>query len=98
MVASVAAASEASSSGCVLTPAVWRGLAHSAAAVEANAAAHARVAGLPDLSQAGLKEFLDEPPPTAGGKIVTGRSWLAAELRLKSFDDLHRLWREENNR
>jgi len=42
--------------------------------------------------QEGLREFLDILPEGGQDKVVTGRAWLAAELRLKSFDDLHRLW------
>lgn len=44
----------------------------------------------------GLGEFFENsqalPPFDARDKKIYGRSWSANELRLKSFEDLHKLW------
>jgi hypothetical protein len=42
----------------------------------------------------GLEEFFDSPKGWVWGdkELQTGRPWLAAELRNKSFEDLHGLW------
>ena len=39
----------------------------------------------------GFEEFFDQKK-NSGEQIVTGRAWTAADLRRKSFDDLHKLW------
>jgi len=39
----------------------------------------------------GIGEFFDQIE-TQGKTPKAGRSWTASELRLKSFDDLHKLW------
>ena len=41
----------------------------------------------------GLEEFLDlDAPAPESGVPLHGRAWSAAELRLKSQEDLHKLW------
>jgi len=40
----------------------------------------------------GIEEFFDGSANANPGERRTGRSWKPAELRLKSFDDLHKLW------
>ena len=41
----------------------------------------------------GIEEFVDRGLKTEDGRAKSvGRSWLASELRQKSFDDLHQLW------
>ncbi|KAI7852088.1 mitochondrial 39-S ribosomal protein L47 (MRP-L47)-domain-containing protein [Circinella umbellata] len=42
-------------------------------------------------SAKGLSQFF-ENGESLPKQIWTGRSWKASELRLKSFDDLHKLW------
>ncbi|KAK9905609.1 hypothetical protein WJX75_002937 [Coccomyxa subellipsoidea] len=39
----------------------------------------------------GLEEFFDTPVKE-GEKVTSGRAWEASDLRLKSWDDLHKLW------
>lgn len=42
------------------------------------------------LSQ--LSQFFDDPKNFGSKKVKSGRSWRMEELRLKSNDDLHKLW------
>lgn len=43
--------------------------------------------------QRGIEEFFDVKSDKAmDGNIETGRSWTVDELRLKSYEDLHKLW------
>ena len=39
----------------------------------------------------GFEEFVEEKLKP-GEMMVTGRAWTTADLRRKSFDDLHKLW------
>ncbi|KAG0002357.1 54S ribosomal protein L4 mitochondrial [Entomortierella chlamydospora] len=40
----------------------------------------------------GVEEFFENGKSLPTEKSWTGRAWRASELRLKSFDDLHKLW------
>ncbi|ORZ14997.1 mitochondrial 39-S ribosomal protein L47 (MRP-L47)-domain-containing protein [Lobosporangium transversale] len=40
----------------------------------------------------GVEEFFEGGKSLPTEKSWTGRAWRASELRLKSFDDLHKLW------
>ncbi|KAG0316258.1 54S ribosomal protein L4 mitochondrial [Dissophora globulifera] len=40
----------------------------------------------------GVEEFFENGKTLPTEKSWTGRSWRASELRVKSFDDLHKLW------
>ena len=39
-----------------------------------------------------IMEFFDHEDNWGGSKVRVGRSWLKEELRLKSNEDLHKLW------
>ncbi|KAF9134912.1 54S ribosomal protein L4 mitochondrial [Mortierella sp. 14UC] len=40
----------------------------------------------------GVEEFFENGKSIPTEKSWTGRAWRASELRVKSFDDLHKLW------
>ena len=40
----------------------------------------------------GLEEFFDIPENWGAKEVKQGRSWKLEELRLKSNQDLHKLW------
>ncbi|KAG0289164.1 54S ribosomal protein L4 mitochondrial [Linnemannia gamsii] len=40
----------------------------------------------------GVEEFFENAKSIPTEKSWTGRAWRASELRVKSFDDLHKLW------
>ncbi|KAG0224743.1 mitochondrial 39-S ribosomal protein L47 (MRP-L47)-domain-containing protein [Mortierella sp. GBAus27b] len=40
----------------------------------------------------GVEEFFENSQTLPTEKSWTGRAWRASELRIKSFDDLHKLW------
>jgi hypothetical protein len=42
----------------------------------------------------GLSEFFDTPKGWiwSDKEAITGRAWMASELRIKGFEDLHGLW------
>ncbi|CAM6102140.1 unnamed protein product [Calypogeia fissa] len=54
------------------------------------ASAHSRATVRP--MSGGLAEFFESGRDAENKKIVYGRGWKASELRLKSWDDLHKLW------
>lgn len=58
---------------------------HSAVAIQTNQCFHSSACAH------GLEEFF-ETPLQEGDKPRTGKEWKAADLRRKSFDDLHKLW------
>ncbi|WOH05267.1 hypothetical protein DCAR_0624681 [Daucus carota subsp. sativus] len=61
-----------------------------AAKSESSAAAAASMAR---MGHNPLEEFFEtDRSPDEDKPIVYGRSWKASELRLKSWDDLHKLW------
>lgn len=39
-----------------------------------------------------LMEFFDDPKNWGSQEVKSGRSWLKDEMRLKSNQDLHKLW------
>jgi large subunit ribosomal protein L47 len=45
-----------------------------------------------NISNGGISDFVDVRKNEDGEPIPVGRSWKASELRLKSFEDLHKLW------
>ncbi len=45
-----------------------------------------------NINSGGISEFVDVRKNEGGEPIPVGRSWKASELRLKSFEDLHKLW------
>ena len=45
-----------------------------------------------NINNGGIHDFVDTRKNEDGDPIAVGRSWKASELRLKSFEDLHKLW------
>ncbi|XP_051135842.1 uncharacterized protein LOC127254657 [Andrographis paniculata] len=63
-----------------------------AAKSEASAAPAAAAASSTALRNP-LEEFFEaDRNPENKKRVIYGRSWKASELRLKSWDDLHKLW------
>ena len=51
-----------------------------------------KIVSIEGTPAAGLLEFRDNKSREDRAKELVGRSWGVKELRLKSFDDLHKLW------
>ncbi|KAJ8753581.1 hypothetical protein K2173_022822 [Erythroxylum novogranatense] len=64
----------------------------SAAKSETSAASAATAAGTTRSGKNPLEEFFEADRKQDDNKPVYGRSWKASELRLKSWDDLQKLW------
>jgi len=45
-----------------------------------------------NIRHMGIEAFIEQVPDDGQLSIQTGRAWTAAELRRKSFEDLHKLW------
>ena len=45
-----------------------------------------------NINGGGIADFVDGRKNEEGDPIPVGRSWKASELRLKSFEDLQKLW------
>ncbi|XP_075503386.1 uncharacterized protein LOC142540848 [Primulina tabacum] len=66
---------------------------YAAAKSEASAAAAAASSSSSKLPHNPLEEFFEvDRNPEDDKPVVYGRSWKASELRLKSWDDLNKLW------
>ncbi|WOL06109.1 39S ribosomal protein L47, mitochondrial-like [Canna indica] len=64
-----------------------------AARSESSAASAAAASASAKLPQNPLEEFFEVERSTDEEKpVIYGRSWKASELRLKSWDDLQKLW------
>ncbi|KAF5725579.1 39S ribosomal protein L47 mitochondrial [Tripterygium wilfordii] len=62
------------------------------AAKSENSAASTAAASTATLIRNPLEELFEKDRGPEDEKPVYGRSWKATELRLKSWDDLHKLW------